>query len=182
MIDKRVTADVDGEFVVFVIGMRVNSLWKVHRWLPVAAAMPRMLRELAADADSGLLGYETTVGWRTIVLLQYWESFDKLRAYARDDGREHLPAWVRYNRSQGDDGAVGIFHETYLIGPDGHESVYNNMPAFGLGAAAGVRPAEGDDETAGRRLGVVADEPAVDHAGRPAATDAPARHPDDGSE
>ena len=42
----RYTARIDGEFVVFVIGMRINKLWKVHRWAPVAAAMGPMLREL----------------------------------------------------------------------------------------------------------------------------------------
>ena len=43
---KRMTAEVEGEFVVFLIGMRINAFWKIHKWLPVALAMPRMLREL----------------------------------------------------------------------------------------------------------------------------------------
>ena len=45
----RYTADlegVDGEIVVFLIGMRVNRPWKVPRWWPVFSAMPRMLRHL----------------------------------------------------------------------------------------------------------------------------------------
>jgi hypothetical protein len=33
---KRMTAEVDGEFVVFLIGVRINALWKIHKWLPVA--------------------------------------------------------------------------------------------------------------------------------------------------
>jgi Domain of unknown function (DUF4188) len=52
-ISARMTADVDGEVVVFLIGMRINRWWKVHKWMPVAAAMPRMLRELALDPESG---------------------------------------------------------------------------------------------------------------------------------
>jgi Monooxygenase af470-like len=36
----RFTARVDGEFVVFLIGMRINRPWKVRQWLPVARAMP----------------------------------------------------------------------------------------------------------------------------------------------
>ena len=50
---ERMTAEVDGEVVVFLIGMRINSDWKLHKWLPIARAMPRMLRELEADPDSG---------------------------------------------------------------------------------------------------------------------------------
>jgi hypothetical protein len=53
---KRMTAEVEGEFVVFLIGMRINALWKIHKWLPVALAMPRMIRELEADQTSGFLG------------------------------------------------------------------------------------------------------------------------------
>ena len=38
---QRMAAAIDGEFVVFLIGMRVNKPWKIHRWWPVFAAMPR---------------------------------------------------------------------------------------------------------------------------------------------
>lgn len=51
---ERVTADVEGELVVFLIGMRINRLWKIHKWLPVALAMPRMIRELSADPELGV--------------------------------------------------------------------------------------------------------------------------------
>ena len=44
----RWTAEIEGDFVVFLIGMRVNKPWKVHKWLPVFLAMPRMLKELSA--------------------------------------------------------------------------------------------------------------------------------------
>jgi hypothetical protein len=150
---ERLTAELDEPFVVFLIGMRVNRLWKVHRWLPVALAMPRMLRELDADPDSGLLGYETALTRRGVLMVQYWSSFESLRSYARDLDREHVPAWASYNATAGESGDVGIFHETYRVDPDDHESVYNNMPAFGLGAAGRLRPATGSFETAGSRLG-----------------------------
>jgi hypothetical protein len=159
------TAEMDEPFVVFLIGMRINSVWKLHRWLPVAVAMPRMLRELDADDDSGLLHYETTVNTRMVVMVQYWDSFEHLREYARDAESEHLPAWVEYAQGAGETGDVGIFHETYRVDPDDCETVYNNMPAFGLGGAGRLEPAEGERETAGRRLGVADDEPAVDADG-----------------
>ena len=43
---ERMTARIDGELVVFLIGMRINRLWKVHKWLPVFLGMPKMLKEL----------------------------------------------------------------------------------------------------------------------------------------
>ena len=43
---ERATATMDGEFVVFLIGMRINRPLMVHRWLPVVTAMGRMLGEL----------------------------------------------------------------------------------------------------------------------------------------
>ena len=47
---ERLSATVEGSLVVFLIGMRVNKPWKVHRWWPVAQAMPRMLAELNMPA------------------------------------------------------------------------------------------------------------------------------------
>src|SRR5882724_7566093 len=57
-IDRRVCAEMDGGFVVFLIGMRVNRPWKIWKWLPVAIAMPKMLIELANQPELGLLHAE----------------------------------------------------------------------------------------------------------------------------
>ena len=48
----RLTAEIKGDFVVFLIGMRINAPLKVHRWLPVARAMPRMITELTRQPQS----------------------------------------------------------------------------------------------------------------------------------
>ena len=149
----RMTAAPGGSFVVFLIGMRVNSLWKVHRWLPVFVAMPRMLRELARNDDVGLLGYRTRWGGRNVELVQYWRSFDELRTYARERDAEHLPAWADYNRTFGSDGAVGVWHETYVVDGARCEAVYRNMPFHGLAKATTAVPAEGRRRTAAGRLG-----------------------------
>ncbi|MEI9901127.1 MAG: DUF4188 domain-containing protein [Hyphomicrobium sp.] len=110
MLAKRVAAEVDGDFVVFCIGMRINAMWKVHKWLPVFLAMPRMLKELEARPEIGLLGYRRIGG---LAFLQYWRSFEHLEAYARAPEQSHWPAWSAFNRrldkSRGD---VGIWHET----------------------------------------------------------------------
>jgi len=53
---ERLAANVDGGFVVFLIGMRINRPWKVHKWWPVAHAIPSMLKETAAQPQAGMLG------------------------------------------------------------------------------------------------------------------------------
>jgi hypothetical protein len=163
---QRVTADMEGDFVVFLIGMRINALWRVHKWVPVFLAMPRMLRELAAVDDSGLLGFRTRWGGRNFEVIQYWRSFAKLHAYARDSDAEHLPAWADFNRRVAGNGSVGIWHETYLIEAGQYEAVYRNMPPYGLAGASAVVPATGRRRTAAGRLGKTAGEDApVDDKG-----------------
>ncbi len=51
VIPGRVTAQVEGDFVVFLIGTRINKPWKIHQWLPACLAMPRMLRVEASHAE-----------------------------------------------------------------------------------------------------------------------------------
>jgi heme-degrading monooxygenase HmoA len=150
----RMTADAEGEVVVFLIGMRVNRLWALHRWLPVFTAMPRMLRELAGDKESGLLAHVLLTGSpRLYYVVQYWESKDKLYAYARDGDRLHRPAWTAFNRRAHQSGsAVGIWHETYVVPAGGYESIYSGMPPFGLGAAHGAVPVAMRGETGAERL------------------------------
>lgn len=131
----RFTAEMDGDFVVFVIGMRFNRLWKVHRWLPPFMAMPRMLRELAAHPDKGLLGARLSFGGRTTTMIQYWRSFEHLEAFAKNPADPHLPAWRAFNAKVGASGDVGVYHETYRVGPGQHESIYANMPVMGLADA-----------------------------------------------
>jgi len=72
----RYTARVDKPVVLFLIGMRFNKLLAVHKWFPVAAAMPRMLAELSKKTEAGLLFYRTYHSGRIIMVQEYWESFD----------------------------------------------------------------------------------------------------------
>lgn len=151
---ERLTADIEGDFVVFFIGMRINSFWKIHKWLPIFLAMPKMLRELSADDNSGLLGFRTRWGGRNVEVIQYWRSFDKLHAYARNRDTEHLPAWSDFNKKIANNGSVGIWHETYLIKEQQYETVYRNMPVYGLAEASSARPATGRHKTAAGRLNI----------------------------
>ncbi len=143
IIAKRMCAEIEGDFVVFLIGMRINKLWKVWRWAPVAAAMPRMLAELARAPELGLLHARTHFGFPNLLVVQYWRSFEQLEAYAKNRDAAHLPAWRAFNTAVGSGGDVGIWHETYVVRGGCYESVYNNMPPFGLGVAGVLKDATG---------------------------------------
>lgn len=147
----RMTAELDGEFAVFLIGMRINKPWKIHKWLPVVQAMPRMIKELATTPDAGYLSSELWFG-RTTIMLQYWRSSEQLLAYAKNRDAAHLPAWKAFNQSVGTDGDVGIWHETYVASAGTFENVYVNMPPFGLGKAGNLLPATGRRQHAADRL------------------------------
>jgi hypothetical protein len=138
IIDRRVCAQMDGEFVVFLIGARINKPWKVWKWWPVAMAMPRMLMELAKQPGLGLLHARNHFGFPNVMVVQYWRSFEHLEAYAKSATAAHLPAWRAFNKAVGSNGDVGIWHETFVVAPGRYESVYNNMPRYGLGLAGEV--------------------------------------------
>jgi hypothetical protein len=72
---------------------------------------------------------------RTTMQVGYWRSLSHLVEFAGDQDRPHLPAWRRYYRKVAKSASVGIWHETYLVRPGGFETVYANMPAFGLAEA-----------------------------------------------
>lgn len=148
---ERLAATVDGDFVVFLIGMRINNPLLAHKWVPVATAMPRMLKELFRKPELGFLHGEMWFA-RTIVVLQYWRSMEQLLAYAKNKEAEHLPAWQAFNKSVGTNGSVGIWHETYVVSAGSYENIYVNMPVFGLGGAGTLHPARGDLHSASGRL------------------------------
>ena len=151
--DGRYTARHQGPITVFVIGLRINRLWRPDKWVPVARAMGPMIAELSQDPQSGFLGAEPMLrNLRTVAMLQYWRDFDSLEAYARNRDQQHWPAWTAFNKAVGSSCAVGIFHETYVVDAGHHETVYVNMPGFGLGRVSGVQPATGSRTAARARM------------------------------
>ncbi|MFF4261373.1 DUF4188 domain-containing protein [Streptomyces virginiae] len=152
----RTTAAAEGDVVVLLIGMRINHFWAVHHWVPVVLAMPRMLRELAQHPTRGLLGRVLlTASPRTYYVVQYWESKEKLYAYAAAPDMLHHKAWSIINRK---DRAgklrrhVGLWHESYIVPEGSYESIYFDMPPFGLAAATGVLPLESRGRRAADRF------------------------------
>ncbi len=148
---ERMFAKHEGNFVIFLIGMRINSFWKITKWWQVAMAMPKMLKELFTNKESGFLGGHAWFG-RTTIMLQYWKSFGQLEAYAKDKTGEHFPAWKNFNQQVRKSNAVGIWHETYKVNPGSYENIYVNMPAFGLGKAGELLPVSEKYEYAKQRL------------------------------
>jgi len=146
---RRMTAEIEGDFVVFLIGMRINKPWKIHKWWPVFAAMRPMIKELEGRPDSGFLGH--IFGFTAIV--QYWRSFEHLEAYARSQDQKHWPAWVDFNkRVGGSRGDVGIWHETYRVRSGEYETIYSGMPPIGLGTAGTLVPIGAKRESARERI------------------------------
>lgn len=135
----RWTHEHDGNLTVFLIGMRINRLWRPDAWGPVVAAMPPMLAELARDPESGFLGYRMLAGWRGPTLIQYWRSTEAVYRYASDRDNAHRPAWSAFNkRARKSAGAVGVWHETFQVSRA--ESVYVDVPRMGLAAATTAVP------------------------------------------
>jgi Domain of unknown function (DUF4188) len=135
----RWTAQIEGDFVVFVIGARLNWRHPVRSFKDLGGmqGMPYMLKHLSERPDSGLLAYEN-YGLTTYV--QYWRSFEDLERFANAEDEPHKPVWRNYWRRLGRDPRTGIWHETYLVRAGEYEAVYGNMAPHGLARAG--RPAK----------------------------------------
>ena len=159
VIDKRVTAAIEGDFVVFLIGMRINKLWKVGSGSRCSSRCRGCSASSSGRPESGFLGANLYMGSpRRPMVVQYWRSFEHLEAYARSKDAAHWPAWVAFNKRIGSSGDVGIWHETYLVPAGAYDSVYNNMPPDRSRRGVALVPAAGRKATAAGRAGI-RDEP-----------------------
>jgi hypothetical protein len=134
--EGRWTAEIEGDFVVFLIGARFSKWkpWQSFGDLGGKTGMKHMLDYLTAHPEKGLLGYQMGLP----VIVQYWRSFDHLEAFAKDTSDPHLEPWRQFWRRVGKSGRTGIWHETYLVRAGEYEAIYGNMPPFGLGKASRV--------------------------------------------
>ena len=160
VIDKRVTASIEGDFVVFLIGMRVNQALE---GLEVAAGVRRDAAdaaELEASPESGFLGAGRYVGSpRRPMVVQYWRSFEHLERLRAQQGRRALAGLGRSSTSASGRAATWASgtRPTWCP-PASYDSVYNNMPPIGLGAVTELIPAAGRNASAAGRAGI-RDEP-----------------------
>jgi len=148
----RFTAQTDDDsFAVFLIGMRLKRPLRVRSWLPVMAAMPRMLTDLSKHPEHGLLGFANWFG-RTTILVSYWRSAADVQRFASNPQAPHAAAWRDFNARVGTNGVVGIWHELYTVHAGDFECVYNNMPEFGLGRALNHVPVGVGTRTSKQRM------------------------------
>lgn len=147
----RFAAEIDGDFVIFLIGARINKPWALVQALRDLGGrrrgMQAMLDELMAHPEKGLLGYR--MGFPVIV--QYWRSFQHLERFARDPGDLHRPTWLTFYRRD-PQGRTGIWHETYLVRAGEYEAIYDDVPVTGLAAAGRTVPL-GQGSSARSRIG-----------------------------
>lgn len=147
----RWAAEIEGDFVVFLIGARPGA------WRPLRAlrdlggrrGMFHMLDRLSKDPDSGLLHYEASGPYNAVVV-QYWRSFEHLERFANTPD-PHRDVWQRYWRRVGKANRSGIWHETFLVRAGDYEAIYANMAPRGLAVAGEMVPLT-QSRTARQRL------------------------------
>jgi hypothetical protein len=109
----RYTARIDEAFVVFLIGMRINQLWAVHKWMPVAASTPPNASGAQKGSRQGS-AWPGNLGTVAGSNVQYWRSFEDLENFARNPSDPHFEAWKDFHQRVGAKGSVGIWHETFF--------------------------------------------------------------------
>lgn len=137
---------VEGDFMILMIGIVPHSLWSFWRWMPIVRGMVNMGKELQTKSDSGFLGYEVYVGLHPMIV-QYWRSFEHLK-------RCPAPEWATLTQAASGDPSLGVWHETYVIRAGDYEAKYSNMPPYGLGKFSKCVEAVGQYEKAEGRLGL----------------------------
>lgn len=151
VIRGRMAAEIEGDFVIYINGFRLNKLRAFPRWFRAGRKIGVMFDELADDPDSGFLGYQPALqGLRGGGSIQYWRSLEDLQRFAHDPNDMHVPAWKWVNENIRN-GEVGFWAEIYLIKDGNYETFYRDMPPKGLGSL--TKLVQMADHT--RRLGMI---------------------------
>jgi hypothetical protein len=148
----RWTSKIEGDFVVFLIGARLqrgHPLRSLRDLGGFQRGMPQLLKYLMQHPEKGLLGYQ--MSGLSLMNVQYWRSFEHLERFAKDDSDPHLAVWRSYWKRVSTSPRTGIWHETFLVRAGEYEAIYGNMPPYGLGKAAELVPLSADT-TARKRL------------------------------
>ena len=148
---SRMMADMEGEFLVFVIELHVHKLWQFWRWYPVVQAMTNMLIELLTQEEFGLLNYEYRFSFRRQFIVMYWRSYEHMHNWALNKDATHMDGWRMLSKLMKEHPRLlGFWHESYVVTQ--YESFYRNVPAVGLGKASGLIPLQGGMKTGAARL------------------------------
>jgi hypothetical protein len=153
----RMTVKCEGDFVLFLIGIRFNKL--TSKAADMGKYMDQIEKELSEHPELGCLGSESYVGSNTeastTLLVQYWKSTDHLEKYAQSSTNSHYHPW-RVLMSIGKESTeFGFWHETYQVKAGEYECIHVNCPAFHFANALGARveAAEYASRTMRGRLG-----------------------------
>lgn len=139
----RYTANHPDDFVVLLIGLRINKIRKFREWMPVFREAFSMTKEALTLPGQPLLGSYPV--WkmddrRVLFFVQHWRSFDALMEWSNDKTLLHRPGMQGFMRRTAYNGNVGVWHETYKVATGQFEAIYANMPAMSLAAAGEFVP------------------------------------------
>lgn len=152
----RYTGRVNQATALFLIGMRVNTLRGALLAPRLVTAMTSMQHYLTTTPEAGYLWGANWFG-RTTMLFSYWRNAEDVQRFASNAEAPHLEPWRRFVRDVGDSKEIGVWHELFTLTAGNYESVYVNMPAFGLGAA-GTHQRVGDGlRTSRQRMAAAAE-------------------------
>ncbi|MFC2131946.1 monooxygenase family protein, partial [Bacteroidota bacterium] len=105
----KYTSKPENSFVVFIFGMRINNFLFLWLWIPFFIRLVRIVKRLRKYKESGMLNAHLIITTNGIGVIQYWESFDKLEKFALDKNDMHVPNRIKYGKSVGKSGIVGIW-------------------------------------------------------------------------
>jgi len=136
----RKHAEIEGDYVVFLIGARANkSVDGYFKW--IGDAFGEMIEELESDPSLGYLGSEGFVGATGTISVQYWKTAKELNAWA-SSSMKHSPVWKKMMQKGKECSDYGFWHETHEVKAGRYETVYVNMPPMMLGNCRNVKLAD----------------------------------------
>lgn len=141
IIHPAYSARCDGDFVVFMIGIRPNGANPFTKtFKEVANAFRSMVAELEADPKWGYMGGDVYVGANTrkstIMTVQYWRNYEALQKWTHTRMGIHVKTMMDYMKTDRFEGLNGIWHETYKVRDGEYEAIYAHMPPIGLALAS----------------------------------------------
>lgn len=154
----RWTANIEGSFCVFLIGVILNGHIPNKEMDNMKRAFDDMVKELESDPEK--FGYLGGHGYSSqnirvdgAMAVQYWRTQEQLMAYARNGMRKHIPAMNWSSKVVKASDHIGFWHESFHVEDGAYECIYVNCPQMLLGKASSVIPAVGTRRTARGRLG-----------------------------
>ncbi|UJR19369.1 hypothetical protein I4U23_022498 [Adineta vaga] len=137
------SARCEGDFVVFLIGIRPNGANPFTKSFgDIGKAFQSMIAELESDSTLGYMGGDVYVGANerksTLMYVQYWRSYEALQQWTHTKMGIHVKIVMEYMKSDRVEGVNGIWHETYKVRDGEYEAIYGNMPPIGLGLATQI--------------------------------------------